>query len=58
MLQYSLGPNPARLDADRAYKELFTDYPETVEWMDSLRRIKTEAARIQPSSFMDGVICP
>ena len=39
MLQYSLGPNPARLDADRAYKELFTDYPETVEWMDSLRRI-------------------
>ena len=39
MLQYSLGSNPDRLDADRAYEKLFADYPETVEWMDSLRRI-------------------
>ena len=39
MLQYSLGSNPDRLNADRAYKELFADYPETIEWMDSLHRI-------------------
>ena len=40
MLQYSLGSNPDRLNVDRAYKELFADYPETVEWMDSLYRIQ------------------
>ena len=39
MLHYSLGSNPNRLDTERGYKELFADYPETVEWMDSLRRI-------------------
>lgn len=39
MLQYSLASNPNRLDTEGAYKELFANYPETVEWMDSLRRI-------------------
>ena len=39
MLQYSLGSNPERLNADRAYEKLFADYPETIEWMDSLRRV-------------------
>lgn len=40
MLHYSLGSNPDRLNVDRAYKELFADYPETVEWMDSLHRVQ------------------
>ena len=40
MLQYSLGSNPDRLNTDKAYKELFADYPETVAWMDSLHRIQ------------------
>ena len=39
MLQYSLASNPNRLDTEGSYKELFANYPETVEWMDSLRRI-------------------
>ena len=38
MLHYSLASNPLRLDTERGYKELFANYPETIEWMDSLRR--------------------
>ena len=38
MLHYSLASNPLRLDTERGYKELFANYPETIEWMDSLHR--------------------
>ncbi len=38
MLDFSLAPNPERHNEEKAYQELFTNYPETQEWMDSLRR--------------------
>ena len=37
MLDYSLSPDPTRSNTDSCYRQLFTDYPETREWMDSLR---------------------
>ena len=37
MLDYSLAPDPTRENTDSCYRQLFTDYPETREWMDSLR---------------------
>ena len=37
MLDYSLAPDPTRANTDSCYRQLFTDYPETKEWMDSLR---------------------
>lgn len=38
MLDYSLSPDPMREDADSCYRQLYEDYPETAEWVDSLRR--------------------
>jgi len=38
MLDYSLASDPNRADEDSCYRKLYADYPETVEWMDSLRR--------------------
>ena len=38
MLDYSLSPDPTREDADSCYRQLYEDYPETAEWVDSLRR--------------------
>ena len=37
MLDVSLAPDPTRANTDSCYRQLFTDYPETREWMDSLR---------------------
>ena len=37
MLEFSLSPDPTRADTDSCYRQLFTNYPETKEWMDSLR---------------------
>jgi fermentation-respiration switch protein FrsA (DUF1100 family) len=37
MLDFSLSPDPTRANTDSCYRQLFTDYPETREWMDSLR---------------------
>ena len=37
MLDYSLAPDPTRSNTDSCYQQLFTDYPETREWVDSLR---------------------
>ena len=37
MLDVSLSPDPTRTNTDSCYRQLFTDYPETREWMDSLR---------------------
>ena len=37
MLDFSLAPDPTRANTDSCYRQLFTDYPETREWMDSLR---------------------
>ena len=37
MLDISLSPDPTRANTDSCYRQLFTDYPETREWMDSLR---------------------
>ena len=39
MLDYSLSPDPTRENTDSCYQQLYADYPETVEWIDSLRRI-------------------
>jgi len=39
MLGYSLAPNPHRANADASYRKLFSRYPETQAWVDSLRGI-------------------
>ena len=38
MLDYSLSPDATRENADLSYRQLYEDYPETAEWVDSLRR--------------------
>lgn len=37
MLNYSLAPDPNRTDVDSCFNQLFADYPESQEWVDSLR---------------------
>ena len=39
MLDYSLAPDPNRMDTDSCYRQQFEDYPESQAWVDSLRRI-------------------
>jgi hypothetical protein len=39
MLDFSLSPDPNRTDVDSCYRQQFTTYPESKEWVDSLRRI-------------------
>jgi hypothetical protein len=39
MLDYSLAPDPNRTDTDSCYRQLFKNYPECQEWMDSLQNI-------------------
>ena len=36
LLDYSLSPDPNRFDTDSCFKQLFDNYPETIEWVDSL----------------------
>lgn len=38
MLDYALAPNPDRADTDSCYRKLFSEYPETQPWVDSLRK--------------------
>lgn len=40
MLHFSLAPDPNRADTDSCYRQLFDAYPETREWVDSLRRVQ------------------
>ena len=39
MLDYSLAPDPNRMDTDSCYQQQFEAYPESKEWVDSLRGI-------------------
>ena len=39
MLDYSLAPDPNRMDIDSCYRQQFEAYPESKEWVDSLRSI-------------------
>ena len=39
MLNYSLAPDPNRMDTDSCYRQQFDAYPESQEWVDSLRSI-------------------
>ena len=39
MLHFSLAPDPNRTDVDSCYRQQFEAYPESREWVDSLRRI-------------------
>ena len=39
MLDYSLAPDPNRMDTDSCYQEQFEAYPESKAWVDSLRRM-------------------
>lgn len=39
MLDYSLAPDPNRLDTDSCYRQQFEKYPESKVWVDSLRCI-------------------
>ncbi len=38
MLDYSLAPDPNRMETDSCYRQQFENYPESKEWVDSLRR--------------------
>ena len=38
MLSYSLAPDPNRADRDSCFNQLFTKYPETQAWVDSLKQ--------------------
>ena len=40
MLDYSLAPDANRADTAASFKNLFTEFPETRPWVDSLRRIE------------------
>jgi len=40
MLDYALAPDAHRTDTDSMYHELFSDYPETQPWVDSLQRVQ------------------
>ena len=39
MLDFSLAPDPNRADQDSCFAQQFADYPESKEWVDSLRSI-------------------
>ena len=39
MLDFSLAPDPNRMDTDSCYRQQFEKYPESKEWVDSLRNI-------------------
>ena len=39
MLNYSLAPDPNRMDTDSCYRQQFEAYPESKVWVDSLRSI-------------------
>lgn len=39
MLDYSLAPNPDRADIALSYRQQFEDYPESRQWVDSLRSV-------------------
>ena len=38
-LNFSLAPDPNRMDTDSCYRQQFEKYPESKEWVDSLRSI-------------------
>ena len=37
MLDYSLAPDPNRADTDSCYRQLYADYHQARQWVDSLR---------------------
>lgn len=39
MLDYSLAPNPDRMNTDMTFRQQFEEYPETKDWVDSLNSI-------------------
>ena len=39
MLDYSLAPDPNRMDTDSCYRQQFEAYPESQAWIDSLRTV-------------------
>lgn len=55
MLDYSLAPDPDRADTDLYYSELFENYPETSEWIDSLK--KEHALRDTFVTMREGYRC-
>ncbi len=55
MLEYSLASDPNRSDEDSMYTMLFANYPDTEEWVDSLRRHK--ALRDTTLLMEDGYHC-
>ena len=55
MLEFSLAPDKNRADTDSCYRQLFSNYPETVAWVDSLKRIN--ALRDTFVTMPDGYRC-
>ncbi len=39
MLDFSLAPDPNRMDRDSCYQQQFEAYPESKEWVDSLQKV-------------------
>ena len=62
MLDYSLAPNPDRMNTSLVYQQLYDDYPECREWVDSLQAYNAirDTFLIMPSGerhhalFIDG----
>lgn len=55
MLDYSLAPDPTRANTDSCFKELYGNYPETIEWIDSLKQ--HNALRDTFMTMPDGYRC-
>ena len=55
ILNYSLASAPDRMDTDSCYIRLFENYPETEEWVDSLR--EANALRDTFMTFPEGYRC-
>lgn len=55
LLDYSLSPDPNRSDTDSCYRQLFENYPETAEWVDSLK--KNNALCDTFATMSEGYIC-
>ena len=56
MLDYSLAPDPNRMDTDSCYRQQFEKYPESKAWVDSLRarHVSDDADRGASSCFLCG----
>ena len=58
MLDYSLAPDPNRMDTDSCYRQQFEKYPESKAWVDSLRSIGRQGSVIMLSMWIGAAPVP